>query len=284
MRNYIRLYLFVVLIGGMFAYIGNSIPQISATRSGVVEITSKSPEELVKRGKAITEGKGGCLICHSIQEDPVARGPKWEGIGARASTRKPAMSAAEYLVESLYDPDAFVVEGYPGNQMKPVHKSPIGLTDEEIMAVGCYLLSWGGNVDSQAISAIEAAQKSWRSEKVTAASVSTEEIKLPKGDPAAGKDVFNEAGCWACHEAPGFEGGKDDEQIGPNLTNIADIQNTRYLFESIIHPNAVIVGGAGSGHVGPDGKSQMPEFRDLLTVGQVLDLVSFLETLKRKKK
>ncbi len=283
MKNYIRLYLFVLLVGGIFAYIGNSIPQISTTQTAVVEIASKSPEELIKAGKAIAEGKGGCLICHSIQEDPKARGPKWEGIGARAATRKPGMSAAEYFVESLYDPDAFIVEGYSGHQMKPVHESPIGLTDDEIMAVCCYLFSWGGEVDSQAISAIEAAQEPWRSEKRTATSVSTQEFKLPKGDPAAGKEVFEEAGCIACHEAPGIEGGEDDEPVGPNLTNIVDIQNTQYLFESIVDPNAVIAGGAGSGYVGPDGKSQMPEFRDMLTTGQVLDLVAFLGTLKGKK-
>lgn len=282
MRNYVRLYLFVLIIGGIFAYIGNSIPQISTVQSADVETSSRSPEELIKAGKAIAEGKGGCLVCHSIEEDPKARGPKWEGLGARAATRKPGMSAAEYFVESLYDPDAFIVEGFSGHQMKPVHKSPIGLTDDEILALCCHLLSLGGKVDSETISAIEAAQKPWRSEKTTATSVSTQEFKLPKGDPAAGMKVFEEAGCMACHEAPGFKG-EEEEYIGPDLTNIADIQNTQYLFESIVEPNAVIAGGAASGYAGPDGKSQMPEFRDMLTTGQVLDLVAFLETLKGKK-
>jgi mono/diheme cytochrome c family protein len=266
----------------MFAYIGNSIPQISTTQSVGVEIASKLPEELVKAGKAITEGKGGCLICHSIQEDPVARGPSWEGVGARASARKPGMSAAEYLVESLYDPNAFIVEGYPGNQMKPVNRNPIGLTDDEILSVISYLFSWGGDVSPQTVSAIEAAQKPWRTKEITATSGSTQEFSLPKGDPEAGKKAFEEAGCSICHEVPGVKGGESEDYGGPNLTNIADIQSTEYLFESIVHPNAVIAGGTGSGYAGPDGKSQMPEFRDMLTVGQVVDLVAFLETLTGK--
>jgi mono/diheme cytochrome c family protein len=190
------------------------------------------------------------------------------------------MSAAEYLVESLYNPDAFVVEGYSENQMKPVNKSPIRLTDTEILAVISYLVRFGGEMDSQIVSAIEMAQKPWMSDETTATLAPAKQFTFPGGDALAGKELFDEAGCSACHEAPGLEREEDAEYIGPNLANIADIQNTDYLFESIVDPNAVIVRTAGSEDVGPNDESGMPEFRDILTVGQVFDLVAFLETLK----
>jgi cytochrome c2 len=282
MRNYIRLYLFVLLIGGIFVYIGNAIPQISTSEGAIVEIASKSPDQLAEAGKAIVEGKGRCLLCHSIQESRTARAPEWEGVGGRASTRKPGMSAAEYLVESLYNPDAFVVEGYSKNQMKPANKNPIGLTDTEILAVISYLFGLGGEINSQIVSAIEVAQKPWMSDETTATSAPARQFTFPEGDSLAGKELFDEAGCSACHEAPGFEWEEDAEYIGPNLANIASIQNTDYLFESIVDPNAVIVRTAGSEDAGSSDESRMPEFRDILTVGQVFDLVAFLETLKER--
>ena len=288
MTHYIRLWLLVLVVGGIFVATGNIIPQISTTETAVVEITSKSPDMLVKAGKAIVEGKGGCLICHSNLENAEARGPKWEGIGVRAPTRKPATSAVEYFVESLYDPDAFIVEGYSRGQMKPVNKTPIGLTNEQIVAVISYLLSWGGEVSSQTVSAIEAAQRPWKSDDIIGTRVSTQEFRLPKGDPVAGKELFKEVGCSTCHQASGFAKERelrheDEEFVGPDLTNIADIQNTEYLFESIVDPNAVIARGTRSEYAGSDGNVEMPGFRDTLTAGQVLDLVAFLETLKGKK-
>jgi hypothetical protein len=50
-----------------------------------------------------------------------------------------------------------------------------------------------------------------------------------------------------------------------------------YLAESILNPNAVII--TGPGYTGSDGLSIMPDYRDSLTVGELIDLVAYLRGL-----
>ncbi|NIT63923.1 MAG: cytochrome c, partial [Gammaproteobacteria bacterium] len=71
------------------------------------------------------------------------RFPDLQGIASRAAARKPGYGALDYLAESLYEPDVYVVEGFnPG--MPAVDKPPVGLTDQEILAVIAYLQTLGG--------------------------------------------------------------------------------------------------------------------------------------------
>ena len=72
------------------------------------------------------------------------RFPDLDGIGARAKTREAGPSATSSTSPSrIYDPDAFIVPGFnPG--MPVINKPPIGLTDQEILAVIAYLQSLGG--------------------------------------------------------------------------------------------------------------------------------------------
>jgi len=59
----------------------------------------------------------GCRICHSLEPGVVLVGPSFAGVATRAATRIPGMSAEEYLRQSILDPDAYVVEGFPAGQM-----------------------------------------------------------------------------------------------------------------------------------------------------------------------
>jgi hypothetical protein len=73
------------------------------------------------------------------------RFPDLDGIGARAATRRPGHTDVQYLAESIYEPDVFIVAGFnPG--MPIINKPPIGLSDQEILAVMAYLQSLGGKV------------------------------------------------------------------------------------------------------------------------------------------
>ena len=57
----------------------------------------------------------GCTACHTIDTIPQARGnvgPNLTQVGSRAGTRKPGMSAEDYLKESVLQPDAFIAPGY----------------------------------------------------------------------------------------------------------------------------------------------------------------------------
>jgi hypothetical protein len=53
------------------------------------------------------------------------------------------MNDVEYLAQSLYEPTAFVVAGFPP-AMPAVNLPPIGLTDQEILCVIAALQSLGG--------------------------------------------------------------------------------------------------------------------------------------------
>jgi len=61
----------------------------------------------------------GCQICHSLQPGVQLVGPSLAGVATRAETRVPGLPAEQYLMQSLVDPDAHVVEGFQPGQMRP---------------------------------------------------------------------------------------------------------------------------------------------------------------------
>src|SRR5206468_1421231 len=83
-----------------------------------------------KAGEEIFKTKGTCGICHRIGQKGT-RAPDLAGVGARAAKTKPGMSARQYIIESLLQPGAYLVEGYP-NIMPQVDKPPIGLNRSEL--------------------------------------------------------------------------------------------------------------------------------------------------------
>lgn len=81
--------------------------------------------------------KYGCAACHRVG---AANGiaPSWEGIAARAAERRPPMTAAAYLYESIIHPEAYVVDGYP-NSMVPNFGNRV--SDQELADMLAYLLT-----------------------------------------------------------------------------------------------------------------------------------------------
>jgi mono/diheme cytochrome c family protein len=102
-----------------------------------------STADMAKVGRRIMEGKGICLTCHTIGKSGALRFPDLAGIGARAGTRVPGMNDVEYLAQSLYEPTAYVVAGFPP-AMPPMHEPPFSLTDQEILCVIAELQTLGG--------------------------------------------------------------------------------------------------------------------------------------------
>ena len=112
-------------------------------------ILAREPEQFVEAGKALFNGKGSCYSCHTLNPSvPSGRGPDLTDIRVGAATRKPGMGAKAYLIESLYDPAAFLVHGY-GKTMTPAWKPPISLLNLEIEAVIAFLQSQGGAVEEE---------------------------------------------------------------------------------------------------------------------------------------
>src|SRR5213596_1532985 len=244
----VRVGVFALIVMGGYTYFANSIPQIESKPPQELSLEggNVTPAQLVKAGEEIFHTKGSCEICHRIGQKGT-RAPDLAGIGARAGKTKPGMSAKQYILESLLQPGAYVVEGYP-NIMPQVDKPPIGLNRSEVWALTAFLESLGGTVD------------------VTLNDIPPTvgaEVKLP-GDPKAGEAIFaGKAGCIACHKA----GKVGASPVGPDLSHIAKIQTPDYIMKKILDP-------AGSGTVAGFPKGVMPPiFGNMLTAKEYTDLV-----------
>jgi mono/diheme cytochrome c family protein len=80
-----------------------------------------------------------CSSCHSLEAGVTLVGPSLAKIGAEASSIVAGKSAEQYLRESVTDPNAFVVEGFPANVMPGTYGSQ--LTSEQIDDLVAYMLS-----------------------------------------------------------------------------------------------------------------------------------------------
>jgi mono/diheme cytochrome c family protein len=253
---------FAVLVMAAYSGFANSIPQIESKPPQELSLEggTVTPAQLIKAGEEIFHTKGTCEICHRIGQKGT-RAPDLAGIGARAAKTKPGMSAKAYILESLLQPGAYIVEGYP-NIMPAVDKPPIALNRSEVWALTAFLESLGGTVDV-ALNDIPASVGA-------GGAAAAAEIKIP-GDPKGGEAVFQGKGtCIACHKA----GKIGASPVGPDLSQIAKIQTPDYIMKKILDPK-------GSGTVANYPPGVMPQdFGTRLTSREYVDLVAFLLTLK----
>jgi putative heme-binding domain-containing protein len=313
---------FVLLALGGFVLVSTVITDISGGTEAAVASAGVNPEA----GEAIYWGKGKCGTCHSLGDQGSAvRGPNHANICAvardqRVSERQAAgatniQDATDYLVESMADPDVYIVEGYSA-AMPKAYLPPISLTSEEIMAVITYMQAQGCEPDPAAIVLPPEVLAAETEKDASGAPFSL----VVTGDAGAGKSLFFDAtgvaGCGTCHVVAG-----EGAQVGPDLTDVAALQTTEYIFESIMNPSAKIASGGyepillqmkdGSRISGiiveetetsmtikdkegnvtpvnradiererryPDEPSIMPgNYGELLTVQQVADLIAFLQ-------
>lgn len=223
-----------LVILGLITYFANWIPQTRWQPPEKREITQAlTPAELARLGQVIV-GERGCMACHTLEPGV---GVKGEGRGPNlynlAVTRARGVSGGPsnlvaYLVESLYQPSAYLVEDYP-NIMPAATAAPAKFNYEEVVAVVNYLQSLGGRP-----------------------SVRIGDIPRPQGEivtPPPSVDVpalLAEQGCLACHIVNG-EGGT----VGPSLDTQPQVAGQRveglsaeeYVRQSIVDPGAFIVPG-----------------------------------------
>jgi putative heme-binding domain-containing protein len=317
-----RTVVFVLVVLGMFVYVGALITDISGGTTVAAAAAGVNPEA----GEAIYWGKGKCSTCHSLGDSGSAvRGPNHANVCAIAqSERVPERqaqgasgirTATDYLIESIVEPDAYIVEGFSA-AMPKAYLPPISLTPEEIMAVITYMQAQGCEPDAAAIVLPPAVLAAASAQESGGATFSL----VVEGDPEAGQALFfdeaSPAACVKCHAVAG-----EGADVGPDLTDVAATQTREYIFESIMAPSARIAAGGYepiliqlndgatiSGVVSmedgtsmtikdkegvvttvnksdiqrerryPDEPSIMPSnFGELLTVKQVADLIAFLQ-------
>ena len=110
----IRIGALVLATTGFYAYVGQLVPQKEVQPPQETAFGGEmTTADMVKIGRGIMEGKGLCLTCHTLGKTGALRFPDLGGIGARAASRVPGLSDVEYLAQTLYEPNAFVVPGFP---------------------------------------------------------------------------------------------------------------------------------------------------------------------------
>lgn len=260
-RSFLAVSVFTVVVVLLFVYIGEVLTRISgeAGRGPSNGVSVGSGAATPETGETIFWGKGACYTCHSIGSRGSAirapnlgeTGPLNMPIGARAALRAQerakqgtAMTPTDYLVESLVEPGAYVVEGFK-NEMPVIWKPPVALKPEEIAAVITYLQRQGGTVDVAAIDQSPVFQKL----KATAAKAGAEVAEAWRpyipGDPKAGQELFfnpeSPAGCGKCHAVR-----KKGEKVGPELTHVAATRTPQFILEAILEPSKEIASGFDS--------------------------------------
>ncbi len=192
-----------------------------------------------------------CSQCHALGDIATgAIGPDLTNIAVDAATRKPGVSAEEYIRESIREPEAFLCEVELCTQGLMTASVTGGLTDEEVELLVEFLMSATAAEDTQA-PVVDVMVPT------TPADTSPDDVPAPAGGLVAeGQALFMNAPanvgpqalwCSECHAIEGLANGL----IGPDLTNIGSAAATRkpgtsakeYLVESLRNPDGFIPDG-----------------------------------------
>ncbi|MEK6672342.1 MAG: cytochrome c [Nitrospirota bacterium] len=126
MKGGTKLMIVAVIVTGLYAWFGNSIPQSAWDAPKKKVLTpDMTPKKLAEEGREIFR-KAGCGVCHSITGEKL-RGADLSRVGAERD--------AETMAFMLYS----------GTDVMPAaNKPPANLNDSEITALIAYLQSLGG--------------------------------------------------------------------------------------------------------------------------------------------
>ncbi|SEE94344.1 cytochrome c oxidase subunit II [Pseudomonas migulae] len=199
----------------------NSQPTFAQT---LTTAARPSPSSVLEKGRQLAE-QYGCGACHS-QDGSASLGPGWKGLYGRIEpladgTRVKVDEA--YLKESILDPKARLVQGYP-----PVMVA-YTLNDDELGALVALIKSLSGAPQD--------------SEAPASGATGPGESLV-----AQGQQVAQSLGCLACHSVDGNKGvGPTWQGLYGTTVTLADGTSIKadegYLKESVLDPGAKIVKG-----------------------------------------
>lgn len=106
---------------------------------------------------------------------------------------------------------------------------------------------------------------------------------LPDGDVAMGKATFDRLQCHGCHAIDGVEPlALAEGQEAPKLIKLGGevprIQTYGELVTSIINPSHRLAAAYKPEEVSVDGKSTMKNYNSVMTVEELINVVSFLQS------
>lgn len=234
--TFFKIFAFLLATVSIYSYVGQLVPQFEEhpPAKKVITVTTP-PAELAAIGEELVRVKGGCLICHKVTETGNERGPDLRKAAGLAAMRKSGMDGQAYLLESITQPDVFLVPGYP-KMMPSALKPPANMNLAEVKAVIAYLQTLGGAEVSVKIVAddIQAAKAS--------------------GPVHKGKEAMGTYGCIGCHKVEGEGGG-----VGPDLTPIGQNRSPEELMRKILDPSVWTTPGFPPGVMPPDLGKGIPE-------------------------
>lgn len=225
---------------GFFVWFSNWIPQTRWEPPRARSITAQmSPAELARVGALLVRERG-CLTCHTVEPGAGAkgkgRGPNFANLAVRRASGAPngPSDLVSYLVQSLYDPGAYLVEDF-ANIMPVSYRPPAKLTYEEVTATVNYLMSLGGTPGVKVGDLPRPPTDAARTSGGATTTVATLE-------PMAVLEKYN---CMTCHA---FKA--EEERPGPSflLKNLREHATKRglgleaYLMESIVLPRTFVTG------------------------------------------
>ncbi|MBI3811613.1 MAG: nitric oxide reductase [Nitrospirae bacterium] len=285
-------------------------------------------------------GKGQCPLCHTFKKGDIGdRAPNLIGLGARAAERIKdpryikadfvqtesfkgsgrATTAEEYIAESHSCPACFVVEGFGtkgtndrDSPMPVIHKPPIGLSIEELIAVDTWLWFREGNTPPTPKEIRAAYEKFIPEADRSKPAAPGAQAAAPAGPPIVlvsdtPDQIVAKMGCFACHQIPGIALAKFGA-IGPMLieghnaprriasaayqarvkAGMAHAKTPKeYVMESIVNPNAFIVPQFAA-KTNPEISPMIQDFATKFTYGGLEKMADYLlqqncDTAKRDK-
>ncbi len=235
---------------------GGSEPEETPTPVGPGHVPVENPDGTGRPDSPVLTGDArrgldsyvanGCSTCHSGED--LSLGPSHVDVFELAANRVEGLSAEQYLAQSIREPDAFIVPGYPSPSTMPDFSH---LTAEEVGHLITFLGTIVPEDDSPPVISVGS---------------------LPSGNAEEGRRLYGTIGCSGCHSLG------TDRIIGPGFVGVADRAGARkpglsadeYIVESILNPGTFIV---------PGFPRQMPAF-DELSPQQIADLLAFLKTVR----
>ncbi len=266
---YVKATIPALVILGFFVWFANWIPQTQWTPPERHAVNAgMTPLELAKIGKSIVRQRG-CLACHTLEPgagvNGQGRGPNLAQVAPRRALGVPGGpdNLVDYLVQALYEPGAYLVEGY-ADIMPASWGAPAKLRYEEAVAVIDYLQSLGGAPSIRVGDIPE--PPSGRA--VTVASATGTSETRPT-DPVAMLETFE---CLSCHSLePGevLVGPPFDAGALKRTATERGASPEAYLIESIVAPRAI--------ERDDFPKEVMPDdYGDRLTAAQLQAMISYL--------
>jgi cytochrome c oxidase subunit 2 len=169
----------------------------------------------VEQGRQLAEGSG-CLACHSI-DGSKSLGPTWKGLVGKTETLQDGSTVvvdAAYFNESITDPAAKIVQGYP-----PVMVA-YAFSEQQLES----LMAYSKSLDTAAVEGSDKVDEAIRK----------------------GQQLSQQLGCIACHSVDGSKSlGPSWKGINGRTETMADgssvLVNDDYLRESIVKPSAKLV-------------------------------------------